>query len=248
MLSPSTELGRYLGGVFGTLVQFRQATRSVQNGEEFEFLEYCMANQRRSTAQLFQDLFVLWLRKQAAPGYFVEFGATDGVMLSNTLMLEQALGWHGIVCEPARVWHANLHANRRCVIDTRCVWTHTGETLEFIETDSPDISTIKRFSDSDCHAQTRRFGKVYDVTTVSLADLLTEHGAPERIDYMSVDTEGSEFDILNSFDFDRFDVRILTVEHNFTDDRQRIHDLLREKGYVRRFELFSNWDDWYVKQ
>jgi hypothetical protein len=62
-----------------------------------------------------------------------------------------------------------------------------------------------------------------------------------------VDTEGSEFEILQAFDFQKFDVRIITVEHNFTMNRERICALLESRGFLRVFERFSMWDDWYRK-
>ena len=90
-------------------------------------------------------------------------------------------------------------------------------------------------------------GSRYDVATVSLMDLLAEHGAPAEIYYLSIDTEGSEFDILESFDFGRYDIRVITCEHNFTPMRRRVHALLSGKGYVCKFETVSEFDDWYVK-
>src|SRR5262249_3242440 len=94
----------------------------------------------------------------------------------------------------------------------------------------------------------RERGARYDVVSVSLMDLLAEYNAPRRIDYMSVDTEGSELEILKSFDFSRYDVRVMTVEHNRTEKRQLLHDLLTANGFVRKLEQFSGVDDWYVKQ
>ncbi|MDR2214600.1 MAG: hypothetical protein LBE59_02025, partial [Nevskiaceae bacterium] len=65
-----------------------------------------------------QDLFALCENGFKRNGYFVEFGATDGVNGSNSYLLEKSFGWQGIVAEPARCWHAQLRANRSCAIDT----------------------------------------------------------------------------------------------------------------------------------
>jgi hypothetical protein len=61
---------------------------------------------------------------------------------------------------------------------------------------------------------------------------------------MSVDTEGSEFDILNAFPFENWDIQLLSVEHNCTKQRDLIYKLLTEKGYCR---VEAKWDDWYYK-
>ena len=89
--------------------------------------------------------------------------------------------------------------------------------------------------------------RTYSVETVSLNDLLSQNGAPKRIDFLSLDTEGSELEILETFDFDTWDVRLIVVEHNFTEARQKIYDLLTSKGYERRLETLSDVDDFYVK-
>ncbi|MBV9062267.1 MAG: FkbM family methyltransferase, partial [Alphaproteobacteria bacterium] len=153
----------------------------------------------------------------------------------------------GILAEPGQCWHATLAANRSCVIDRRCVWSKSGETVRFNQTAIPELSTIDKFSFSDLHKAERKGGARYDVTTVSLMDLLAEHNAPPHIDYLSIDTEGSEFEILENFDFGRYDVQVITCEHNYTPTRKRVHTLLSAKGYVRKFETVSEFDDWYVK-
>lgn len=201
----------------------------------------------QSKAQFRQDLFVLAELGLKRDGFFVEFGATDGLSLSNTHLLEHEFGWHGILAEPAQCWHAALTANRNCAIDRRCIWKGSGETVIFNETAIPELSTINKFSSADLHRDSRKVGSRYEVTTVSLIDLLAEHGAPPRIDYLSIDTEGSEFDILEGFDFDRYKVSVITCEHNFTPTRRRVHGLLTARGYVRKFEGVSEFDDWYVK-
>jgi FkbM family methyltransferase len=178
-------------------------------------------------------------------GYFVEFGATDGLSHSNTKLLEDA-GWSGILCEPARIWHSNLHANRNQQIDTRCVSTESGHIVVFNETSAAELSTVDSYSDSDHHGPLRTEGIKYEVETISLSDLLNFHNAPTRINYLSIDTEGSEFDILSSFDFTEFEIEFISVEHNFTPNREAILDLLQKQGFKRILTELSEWDDWYI--
>jgi len=92
-----------------------------------------------------------------------------------------------------------------------------------------------------------RVGEVGQVSTVSLNDLRLQGSAPQRIDYMSIDTEGSELVILEAFDFDRWDVRSISVEHNWTPQRDELHALLTAQGYRRRWPELSRFDDWYVR-
>ena len=208
---------------------------------------------RRSEANIFcksqlqQDLFVLNELGFKRDGFFVEFGATNGVDLSNSHLLETKFGWTGILAEPARVWHSELCANRAAAIETDCVWKKTGETLWFNEVEAAELSTLDRFSGGDAWKDTRKRGRKYEVSTISLLDMLMKHKAPQKIDYLSIDTEGSEYDILNAFDFDAFDIKIITCEHNFTPMREKIFKLLTKHGYERKYAEFSQFDDWYVR-
>jgi hypothetical protein len=84
------------------------------------------------------------------------------------------------------------------------------------------------------------------MTTISLNDALEECGAPGRIDYVSLDTEGSELDILSTFDFARYRVRLWTIEHNHTAGEAEIDRLMSAHGYVRKFPAWSQFDAWYA--
>lgn len=215
--------------------------------EEAVFVSHCLKHAHASHGQFLQDLWVTYELPGRRNGFFVEFGAASGVACSNSCYLERELGWNGILVEPARIWRDALYAQRNCFIDDRCVWTTTGERLLFNQPQIALHSTIDAFSDSDSLADTRKDGERYEVETVSLNDLLAHWNAPRRIDYLSMDTEGSELAILEAFDFGRYDIRLISVEHNHTDKRQPIFELLSSKGYRRKFERLSNVDDWYVK-
>jgi len=202
---------------------------------------------RDSRAQLLQDMFVLSQLYFKRNGFFVEFGAADGVSLSNTHLLEKNYGWKGILAEPGMRWHPALRANRNCFIEESCVWKESGSTLSFRETDEAEYSTITDFASDDFHKTVREKGRIYEVKSISLTDLLKKYDAPKAIDYLSVDTEGSEYEILSCFDFSRYQFKVITCEHNYTLARQKIYDLLTSHGYRRRFEDASLWDDWYVR-
>lgn len=213
------------------------------------FLQAALENKdvfSNSSSQLGQDWMVLGFLSGLKSGFFVEFGATDGITLSNTYLLEKYFQWTGILAEPGRVWHESLRRNRSCHIDHRAVWKQSKERLEFNEVDVAELSTFSSFSESDAHAEARREGRLYEVETVSLQDLLISCAAPRIVDYLSIDTEGSEFAILSGFDFSEYTFRVISVEHNGTSSRHDIFELLSYHGYKRVLTGSSRWDDWYV--
>jgi FkbM family methyltransferase len=216
---------------------------------------FVLRNLRYSNAQIQQDLLASWvtdklrgrnLNSLIVPKYFVEFGATNGFRLSNTFFLEKYESWVGLLAEPAKVWHIELLKVRNCEIDLRCVFSKSGLMLMFTEASDPELGTITKYSDSDNHAEERRDGRNYEVETVSLYDLLQEHKSPSYIDYLSIDTEGSEFEILHAFDFERYSFGFISVEHNFTASRLELNQILTNAGYYRVLEEVSGQDDWYV--
>jgi FkbM family methyltransferase len=234
---------------FENLLALRHFVQSNPKDVGALFVSFCSRNFAYSQSQIFQDLFVVFLLKGKRNGFFVEFGACDGLADSNTAMLERDLQWTGILAEPAKCWQSALKSNRSAMIDHRYVWSRTGVTLDFTETEMRGLSTSTSLVDADFNRSFRINGKTYPVETVSLNDLLKVHKSPKQIDYLSIDTEGSELEILRAFKFEDYDVGLVTVEHNFREpDRQAILDLLTSKGYVRLFEAFSKFDDWYVKR
>jgi FkbM family methyltransferase len=227
------------------------AGRAIGNGEEQNLLAYCTAHRPSSCAQLCQDLWVLWETGGKREGFFVEFGATNGRDKSNTCLLEEGYGWNGILAEPFTRWHAELAQNRRARIDHRCVWKESGQQLQFVVTpEMPDYGGLAARAFDDLHAGLRgQSGERALVQSVTLNDLLREHDAPSHVDYLSIDTEGSELDILQAFDFDRYRIDLISVEHAFHEAKRRaLRALLQGHDYVQRFPRFSQWDDWYVRR
>lgn len=202
----------------------------------------------KSHAQLYQDLMVLMHLDWKSNGYFVEFGATNGNDISNTYLLEKEFGWNGVLVEPAKHWHTELTQNRSCNIDLNCVHRISGEKVMFHESHArPDGSAIQQYVTPDLLQFLGGAASTYEVETISLIDLLKKYNAPKDIDYISLDTEGNEIEILETFDFSEYKVKFFTVEHNEKEhNRNRIYDLLTSHGYDRVLKNISNWDDFYV--
>lgn len=222
----------------GFLAYLKQVSAVAPAHVEFDFKRFI----GHAQSQLGQDLVATWLFGNS--GFFVEFGAADGKHLSNSFALEK-LGWKGILAEPNRSFHTLLQQHRPVTpVETDCVWSSTGMSLEFVETTAGELATLKDFAACDEHD--RSDSTTYSVRTISFEDFLTRYNAPQTIHYLSIDTEGSELEILSSLDWSKRRFGFISVEHNFTSNRERIHELLTKNGYQRFGEVFSQFDDWYV--
>lgn len=239
---------------------FVEESLKVLDSKSYEFLkiltysncsnfDIAFSTFQNHKSQLLQDIFVLETLNYKKEGFFVEFGVKDGLDRSNTYLLEKSFQWNGIVAEPSRQFHSQLKVNRSCIIDQRCVFTESNLEALFCEVSEGNkngLSTMEMYLKSDKHYKNRKNSLTYKVQTISLYDMLKENNAPSSIDYLSIDTEGSEYDILKNFPFDDYRFKVITVEHNFTDQRSYIYNLLIKNGYRRVLEEVSKWDDWYI--
>lgn len=180
-----------------------------------------------SNAERLQDVFALLLSGAKRNGFFVEFGACDGVAMNNTVTLERNFGWKGILAEPDKYWQEGLLQNRSAKIDKRCVSSKTGGTLTFYQSDRPGNS-----SSDHSHAYIGAVLASFEVETVTLSDLLKTHDAPRFIDFLSVDTEGHEKEVFSGFDFDQYRFGFICVEeHEGVAAQDSVQPILERAGY-----------------
>jgi FkbM family methyltransferase len=201
-------------------------------------------------SQLGQDYWVLSKTNNKNKGYFVEFGASDGVKLSNTYVLEKYFDWDGILCEPNPTHYESLLKNRNCTVSAKCVYHESEKFLPFLCVNGPLtnlLSSLKQYSNGDHHAEARKDCNEILVETITLNELLENNNAPSKIDYLSVDTEGGEYEILNSLNWEKYEISLITVEHNFTSQREKIYNLLTSMGYERVEYDENRYEDWYSR-
>ena len=220
------------------------------------FIEF-LKNKRNDqiTSQLYQDMFAEFIVGNSFEKTFLEFGATDGLNLSNTYSLEKFSNWSGVLAEPDTQWHNNLKLNRpNTKIIHDCVWKKSNETLDFISSAQGELSTIESFKYSDqdsMPANTKnrnQIAKKIQVKTISLNDLINIEFNSSSPSYISIDTEGSEYEILKSFDFDNFKPKVFTIEHNHSNLEKQIDELLEKNNFERIFRKLTAFDAWYVSK
>jgi hypothetical protein len=193
-----------------------------------------------------QDVKVLRHYNKKRNGYFVEIGAYNGIQFSNTYLLEKEYGWKGICVEPLPDEYFQLVINRP---NSYCcsfpIYSESDQTVVFDKiVDFTMLSGISHCMDR-CKNAVNKNKVSWTTNTLSLNDLLKEANAPRYIEYLSLETNGSEYEILKTVDFDTYVFGIIDVEHNYIEPRRsNIRQLLKKHGY--RFEYANDFDDHYV--
>ena len=197
-----------------------------------------------------QDAFVLNYFKNKRNGVFVDIGANDGVSLSNTFYLESELGWTGICFEPIPDIFIKLDKSRTCIkINAGVAEKESTEKFTFVDGPSHMLSGMtKEYNETHkkrIQHEISTLGGVsreVDVKCVVLNNVLEEHKL-YNIDYLSLDTEGNEFKILKTIDFDKFNIKVMSIENNYNDINQT--KFIESKGYFLMGRLEA--DEIFVK-
>jgi len=185
-----------------------------------------------------QDLFVAKMLGNKQSGVFVDIGANDGVKISNTLYFERELGWSGLAVEPLPCIFEKLQSNRRCHVLNACISDKEGKSC-FLEVVGASNMLSGLASKLDprhvrrIHKNIRRQGGTVheiEVETTTWEVALSKY-LIKCVDFLSLDTEGGELDILRSIDFVGTPVRVISVENNYF--THKICRFLETKGFER---------------
>jgi FkbM family methyltransferase len=217
-------------------------------------------------SQMGQDMFLnRWFFKNRGPGFFIDVGAFDGILGSNTFYFEKHLQWKGIAFEPNPSSFEVLRATRSCRLIQACAYhrdgqvpflalsereqrngaksrpprnmlsmifdsTHGGAMLSGIPDHMDQLQWIEWIRKPMKLNQTRTTAPCHRIDTV-----LNDSGV-KIVDYLSIDVEGAEIEVLGGIDFERVQVNIIGVEHTHT--FSEVYDLLTTSGFEYRGLLF----------
>lgn len=188
-------------------------------------------------SQIKQDQWVLSKLNNKTNGVFIDIGAHDGISMSNTYTMEKYLGWTGVCVECNKDTLPELKKNRTNPICDKAVFGETGLILNFNSDSDPTMSGIVDENTG------------VTVETITIEDIIRQYNLPNDIDYISLDTEGSELVILNSFDFKKHNVKCWTIEHNIysNGDVQNLWNLMQILLVNNYLIKLHDWDLFAVK-
>jgi FkbM family methyltransferase len=176
-------------------------------------------------SQAGQDLWVFGeMFNEKKAGFFLDLGAHDGVLISNTYLLERKYLWNGICIEANPDSFRQLQRNRRATCIHACV-DSTARLVNFVKR---GMQGGILSSDTDNKEGSNETEEIFQVETKTLESILVESKAPFEIDYLSVDIEGSEQRVLGSFDFGKYRFKCLTIER----PTELLRNILKENDYV----------------
>jgi FkbM family methyltransferase len=171
-------------------------------------------------------------------GFFVEVGANEPKLTSMTWHLE-AVGWTGILVEPIPELCADLRRERpqSQVFQAACAAPEGCGMADFVVTPDRSQSTLKR----DALADPSRVARIEQVQVRTLDSILAEAGNP-RPDFVSIDVEGAQLDVLRGFALETVRPRLLLIEDHLTDFQT--HRYLTRRGY--RLCKRTGLNNWYI--
>jgi FkbM family methyltransferase len=193
------------------------------------FFKFIINKKKISKSQIFQDLFAYFFSNCKKRGVFIEIGGGNGVDLSNTYILEKMFKWTGVVCEPDNRLHTNILSKRKCFLETAPITNSSNKIFYF-----NDKGTYNSYTSSTYNSSAKK------LKSLSLNNLIKKYQLTKNIDYISIDTEGNELDIIKNFNFNKYNVKIFTIEHNFQKNiRENIYKILKKNNYQRVFKYIS---------
>ena len=187
-------------------------------------------------------------------GYFVELGANNGVHQSNTLYYEKYRGWSGVLVEPTLhnfLMCKQNRAKRTKIFCNACTsFDYKDKFVEIIYSNlmSTPLGLDSDITDPVAHAaEGRKFLGEFEENVVfgglarPLNDILIDAKSPPQIDFLSLDVEGAEIEVLKGINHDEYRFMYMLIENRSIDKLNNYLEPL-DYGYV---EKFSHWDYLY---
>lgn len=182
-------------------------------------------------------------------GSFVEIGANDGITFSQSLYFEESLGWRGVCIEPQPRKFKSLLSNRPLCKNLNVGVSNLFGKSVFLQINgySDMLSSFEEYITPERWDRINREtashpGQTMERIPVTFAplSLLLPYLDLTRIDYMSIDTEGNEYEVLLSIDWKSTSIYLLFIESGPDSKDQRIRKMLSTLRYEEKDQIGNN--------
>ena len=197
-------------------------------------------------SQYKQDEYIFnkFFKDKKGSGFFLEIGADDGVRFSNCKFFEETLNWNGIAIEARKGAYEKLISNRKCNC-IHAVLSDVVENTKFLDIrgyglglsglvnkyDPRHVNRIKQ----EVKNPNNKGSEIINVQTEKLNNILDKYNI-KNIDFLSIDTEGSELSILKTIDFNKYNIDVITIEDNYQDKELMNFFINRNYSFVKQIE------------
>lgn len=189
-------------------------------------------------SQFMQDYYIdTFCFKGMENGFFCDIGGNSPIWINNTYFFEEKRGWTGIAFDPLPDKKAKWAECRKTVCEQLALGKENGK-LVFKEYEHDFMSGFASSADYDGEVRNQ-----YEVDVRPLKEVLREKSI-KHIDFVSLDVEGSEYEVLCGIDFSEVDISVFVIENN-DDNRKSRRKLLQKNGYHLQAILWS--DEVWVK-
>jgi FkbM family methyltransferase len=183
-----------------------------------------------------QDLLAYLYFRGKRSGFFLDIGAHDGRTYSNSYVFEQ-LGWQGACVEPLPPVFEQLKQNRRCDCYQAALSDQSASAAGFIYAVGVDTLSGLESKLAPGHKDwiVREQGRAERITvkTITFDELMSHYPDIHRIDFLSLDVEGAEMDILKTIDFNTYQFGLIAVEcaGEKPGEGEELRAFMAERGY-----------------
>lgn len=200
-------------------------------------------------SQFGEDKILNNIFKMKTSGLCIEVGANNGVDDSNSFFFEQ-IGWKCILVEPNPHLCKMIREKRNSLLYECAASNQVNTTILHVVDGaerSDGLSTIS--NESSVHDKIKSHGfttRQVEVNTMTLDDILADAKINIDIDFISIDVEGHEYEVLKGFSIEKWEPTIILVEDNSNLEDDTVKKYLKKFGYVKFMRTGVN--DWYAKK
>ena len=188
-----------------------------------------------SYSQWGEDLIINNLLNKKKKGFYVDIGAYDPTRFSNTKLF-YLKGWQGINIEPNSIRINKFYKERPKDLNLNFGVANKNGSLNFFKFSPQTLSTFSRETAKKYKKQGYQLNEIIKIKVLKLSKILEKNTKKKTIDFLSIDTEGFDLEVLQSNNWKKFKPKVICIEGQGNNPEK----LLTKLGYKKIYETRTN--------